>query len=223
MDKAGHIYTTQKLSMASSELLRWAGVEKKKSILFGTAIGLGYETTIELLDGKSSGWGFSWCDIGANSMGAVSFAAQELVWDEQRIIFKFSYHPTEYASYRPNVLGASPLERILKDYNGQTYWMSFSPANFLDLPNIPTWLCFSLGYSVDQKLIGDKEYYYSETDGRSFNSTRQFLLSMDIDFSKLPIRNPWLKAVIKQFNYLKIPFPTLQLASKQIRGYGFYF
>ena len=35
---------------------------------------------------------------------------------------KFSFHQTKFASQRPETLGASLNEQILKDYNGQTYW-----------------------------------------------------------------------------------------------------
>jgi hypothetical protein len=42
----------------------------------------------------------------------------------KRITPKFSFHTTQYAQYRPNVLGSSLAEQILKDYNGQTYWLS---------------------------------------------------------------------------------------------------
>jgi hypothetical protein len=39
----------------------------------------------------------------------------------------FSYHA--YAQYRPNVLGSSLAEQMLKDYNGQTYWLSiYTPS-----------------------------------------------------------------------------------------------
>jgi hypothetical protein len=36
------------------------------------------------------------------------------VWNEQRITPKFSFHTTQYAQYRPNVLGSSFVEQILK-------------------------------------------------------------------------------------------------------------
>ncbi|MEJ6491389.1 MAG: hypothetical protein QNL60_02870 [Flavobacteriales bacterium] len=59
--------------------------------------------------------------MGANALGSGLFLGHHLLWKEQRIVLKFSSHPTEFAKYRPEVLGSSYPERLLKDYNGQTY------------------------------------------------------------------------------------------------------
>ncbi len=223
MDKAGHIYTANKLSELTGNLFEWSGIQKKNATLLGSAVGLGFQTTLELLDGYSSDWGFSWCDFGANVLGTGIYATQNLTWGEQRILLKFSYHPTEYAALRPEVLGNNFQERLLKDYNGQTYWLSFSPGAFLSDTKIPQWLCVSLGYSVDQKLVGDQESYFSMIENKEYNAQRQFIFSFDIDFSKLPIKKLWLKTLVSQFNYLKIPFPALIISGNEWRGAPLYF
>jgi hypothetical protein len=86
-------------------------------------------TAVEVLDGFSSEWGASSGDIIANASG-TAFVSQELLWKEQRITPKFSFHTTQYAQYRPNVLGSSLAEQMLKDYNGQTYWLSVNLHSF---------------------------------------------------------------------------------------------
>lgn len=223
MDKVGHFYTANKLSRVTSDVFTWSGLNKKKAILLGTGIGLGLQTTLEVLDGSSSEWGFSWSDMTANSLGVISFAAQELIWNEEKFIFKFSYHPTSYASVRPNVLGSNFSQSLLKDYNGQTYWMSFSPSNFMKSCKVPDWLCFSVGYSLNQKLVGDQEVYLDNSTNITYHSQREWLLSLDIDFSRLPIKRTWLKVVCKQLNYIKIPFPALIYSNQKLSGYGIYF
>lgn len=72
-DKAGHFYTTYQLSKHRKNAVLWAGLPVKKSVLIGTAIGLGFQTTLEIMDGYSSGWGFSWADMASNSVGAFLF------------------------------------------------------------------------------------------------------------------------------------------------------
>ncbi|OJU23360.1 MAG: hypothetical protein BGN92_03335 [Sphingobacteriales bacterium 41-5] len=52
----------------------------------------GFLTVIEILDGFSNKWGFSWGDMAANVFGAGMFQGQQLLWNEQRIKFKFSFH-----------------------------------------------------------------------------------------------------------------------------------
>ena len=217
MDKAGHFYTTAKLSLLTSDCYKWAGVNPKKAAIAGSLIGLGYQTTLEIFDGYSTDWGFSWSDMTANVLGAGFFLAQDLLWNEQRLIPKFSYHPTEYAAYRPSVLGSNFQERLLKDYNGQTYWISFSPAHIQRFQSLPKWLCVSFGYSVDQKLEGDQDNYLG------FQAQREWLFSLDVDFSQLKTKKKWVNILLKQLNYIKIPFPTLSLKNGKIYGYGIYF
>lgn len=223
MDKLGHVYTTNKLSLGITDLFYWSGLPKRKSVLLGSTVGLGLQTTLEILDGRSAEWGFSWSDMGANFLGSSSYAIQELLWNEERFKYKFSYHQTPYASLRPEVLGSTFSERFLKDYNGQTYWLSFSPFTFFKSSKIPDWICLSLGYSVDQKLVGDQEIYYSSLDNHTYYSSREFILSLDIDFSRLPIKRVWLKTVVKQLNHVKVPFPALVFTNNKVRGVGFYF
>jgi uncharacterized protein YfiM (DUF2279 family) len=222
MDKAGHLYSTNKISAFATEFYKWSGVNSKKSTIIGTSIGLGFQTTLEIMDGYNKGWGFSWSDMAANSIGAISYASQNYFWNEEKIILKFSAHPTKYASLRPNVLGSNFSERLLKDYNGQTYWMSFSPSSFTNV-KLPKWLCLSLGYSIDQKIVGDNNYYTDPISLKTYKAEREFLISLDIDFSKLDIENPVLKKIVKQFNYVKFPFPSLILTNGKITGKGLYF
>jgi hypothetical protein len=221
MDKAGHVYTANKLSLLSGELYEWSGMKPKKAALIGSCIGLGYQTSLELLDAYSVDWGFSWADMTANAAGSIIYLGQELAWNEQRFYLKFSYHPTEYAALRPAVLGANFQERILKDYNGQTYWLSFNPFLFTQNSSFPKWICLSFGYSANAKLVGDSDTYTQGTT--TYLAKREFLLSFDVDFSRLPIKKPWLKAVVKQFNYIKIPFPALMLSDGKLRASGIYF
>jgi hypothetical protein len=67
-------------------------------------VGFAFLTAVEVLDGFSSEWVLG--DIIANASG-TAICLQELLWKEQRITPKFSFHTTQYAQYRPNVLGSS--------------------------------------------------------------------------------------------------------------------
>ncbi len=209
MDKAGHFYAAYKINQLTSELFIWSGLNEKASLLLGTGISIGYQTTFEFFDGYSKDWGFSWSDMAANAVGSFSYFGQQLAWGEERIIPKFSTYPSEFAAIRPEVLGSTFGESFLKDYNGQTYWLSFSLGTFFKNSRIPKWACISIGYSVNEKLVGDSETYFDSVTGITYSAKRELKLSLDIDFSKLPIKKPWLKAIVKQFNYLKIPFPTV--------------
>jgi len=222
MDKLGHFYANYHFAMNTSQLYQWSGVSKNKSIVIGSSIGLGFQTTLELFDGFSSEWGFSWYDMLGNGLGTASFAAQEIIWNEQRILPKFSYSPSPYAALRPDVLGSNFQERLLKDYNGQTYWLSINPSTFFKNSKLPKWACISIGYSADAKINGEENSYIS-TAGLSYTAHREWLMSFDIDFSRIPAKRPWVKMVLKQFNALKIPFPALMLSDGKLTGRAFYF
>lgn len=98
VDKVGHAYSAYAESYGSMEMWRWTGISRKQRIILGGLSGAAYQTVIEILDGFSEGWGWSWGDFGANILGSGLLAGQELAWDEQRIRFKFSFHKKKYGS-----------------------------------------------------------------------------------------------------------------------------
>jgi hypothetical protein len=223
MDKMGHVFTAYHLSDKVYKLYRWSGLDRKKSALIGAGVGWGYQMSFEFLDAQSAGWGFSWSDVGANTIGSGLFLSQELLWKEQYLKLKFSYSPSDFAQYRPAILGATFPERLLKDYNGQTYWLTFSPGSIFPKSNIPAWIAIAAGYSVDAKLVGSNDFFKTADGLKSFTAKREFILSLDLDVTKLPIKKTWLKKVLSPFNVIKIPFPALVFRGNDISGRLLYF
>lgn len=221
MDKVGHAYTGYHLQRNVTELYKWSGLNNRKSLLIGGAVSFGYLATFEMLDGFSNEWGFSMWDLAGNSAGIALYTAQELIWEEQRISFKFLGLPSPYAKYRPEVLGNNFSERLLKDYNGQTYWLNFTPSYFFESP-LPKWLSFSFGYSIQEKLHGFDDVYkvLYENEAVSFNAYREALFSLDIDFQKIETNKPWLRTIFSLLNHVKVPIPALAYSERGWRvGY----
>ncbi len=210
MDKAGHIMSSYYVGLIGMELLDWSGVSRKNQILYGGTLGLSFLTAVEVLDGFSSEWGFSWGDFAANAGGAGLLIGQELLWEEQRIKLKYSFHETRYANIRPEVLGSNFLERTIKDYNGQTYWLSANIWSFDKESNFPKWLNIAFGYGAEGMLYGED----LPTNLLTQNPYRQFYLSFDIDLVKIPTNSKFLKSVFSLINFIKIPAPTLEFRSK---------
>ncbi|WP_290820939.1 DUF2279 domain-containing protein [Flavobacterium sp.] len=208
MDKLGHLYSTYHLGRLGAEMLHWSGASKKEQLIYGSTLGLGFLTVVEVFDGFSQEWGASSGDIIANVSGTALYVSQELLWNEQRITPKFSFHQTKFASQRPETLGTSLNEQILKDYNGQTYWLSFNIQSFTKDSFTPKWLNLAFGYGGEGMLYGkDAEaIQYSVFQ----NPYRQFYLSFDIDLTKIETKSHFLKSLFSVFNTLKIPAPTLQ-------------
>lgn len=227
MDKAGHFFTGQLIAQHTSALYRWSGLGKTRSRLIGSLVSFGYLSSFELMDGRAEEWGFSWSDLGANALGVGWFYWQDALWDEQRIQLKFSAQLSPYAQYRPNILGSSFAERLLKDYNGQTYWLSVAPASFFkEKSRFPKWLSLAFGYSATEKLVGDEnEYIYTASNGEitTFNARRQYLFSLDVDLTKINVEKAWLRSLFKLLNHIKIPFSTLEFSGGAWKGHWVYF
>jgi uncharacterized protein YfiM (DUF2279 family) len=208
MDKVGHVFSTYQLSKAGANLFNWSGVSKKDQLIYGSTLGLAFLTTVEVFDGFSSEWGFSWSDFGANTLGTGLYVGQELLWDEQRFLIKYSFHKTHYASQRPNTLGNGLLEEALKDYNGQTYWLSVNLHSFFKASKIPEWLNIAIGYGADGMLTSKGESV--DNLFTSQHQIRQFYLSFDVDLNRIKTESHVLKTIFSVLNVIKIPLPTIE-------------
>jgi Predicted periplasmic lipoprotein (DUF2279) len=219
LDKIGHAYSAYTESYASMEVWRWTGIERNKRIWIGGMSGAAYQTIIEILDGYSQQWGFSWTDFGANFLGSGLLVAQELAWDEQRIQFKFSFHKKNYADEILNersksIFGKSDPERFLKDYNGQTYWLSTNIKSFFPASKFPAWLNIAVGTGAEG-LLGAEENIGKDVNGIvNFNRTdikryRQWYLAPDIDLTKIKTNKKGIKLALRLLNVFKFPMPSI--------------
>ena len=221
LDKAGHVFSSYQLGKHGAQLLNWSGVSKKDQLIYGATLGFGFLTTVEVLDGFSKEWGFSWGDVLANASGTGLYVGQELLWNEQRIALKFSFHQTKYASQRPDKLGEDFLEQVLKDYNGQTYWLSLNMHSFFKEKNIPKWLNIAVGYGADGMLSGTKDVDNQMLT--NFNRQRQFYLSLDVNLTNIKTNSKLLRSVFDIFNMIKIPLPTLEFDKNGCAFHLFYY
>jgi len=224
IDKAGHAYTTYYLTNILTNSFKNAGIDNNKSVLFSSGLGFMYMMSIEAFDGFSPKWGASYTDLAANAVGILIYSSQEILWREQKIIPKFSFHTTGFPKYRPEMLGNSFAEMLLKDYNGQTYWLSFNTNSLTKLKVIPDWFNVAIGYSAEGMLGGEKNPL--TIDGRSlpyFERKRQFYFSFDIDFNRIKTNKKFLKYVFKFANCIKFPFPAIEIEKKGLSFYPLYF
>lgn len=219
MDKLGHVFSSYQLGRIGANTLNWAGVCKKDQLLYGATLGLGFLTAVEVMDGFSEEWGFSWTDMAANAAGTGLYIGQELLWQEQRIVMKYSFHQTRFASQRPDKLGDGLLEEFLKDYNGQTYWLSANLNSFIKSDFIPNWLNFAFGYGASGMLTGEP----SDEVFQNQNRITQYYLSLDIDLTRIKTNSHFLKTVFDVLNVIKVPFPTLELNSKGVSKFHFFY
>jgi len=227
MDKAGHFLTSYTIGYYYIDLMRWAGFNRKTSIWVGGFMGSFYLAGIEILDGFSAAWGFSLSDFTANTAGSFAVILQELAWNEQRITPKISFHATKYAKYRPNLLGDSFGSQMLKDYNGQTFWLSANIHSFLkDQSKFPRWINVAVGFGADGMIGGDSNPSVDANGNAlpNFIRHRQFYVSLDVDLTKIRTKKKWLRTIFKAVNIIKLPFPTIEFnAIEKVKFHPLYF
>lgn len=227
IDKFGHAFGAYWESYIGYYWLKSANVPKDKALLFGGTLGIILQTPIEIFDGIYEGWGFSWPDMIANTAGSTLFIGQELLFDKQLVLYKFSFNRSNYAKQIDGFMGDTYLESLLYDYNGHSYWLSMNANRIKGLKQLPDWLNIAVGYSANG-MYGEFENKtaYKGIPIPETERYRQYLLSLDIDWTKIPTNAKWLKTIFKGLMFVKIPFPAFEVNTKNgggIRGYWLYF
>lgn len=248
MDKFGHAFTGYFESKWAGDLYHWAGLPKGQACWVGFGTGLLFQTTLELMDGFSDNWGFSWGDMGFNLIGSGLYLGQELAWKEQRIRLKMSAHKPSYSSdpitssnglattnlvsRTNNLFGTSPAELLFKEYNGQTIWLSVNVASFMkNRPHgfPPPWINIAVGYGIENVFGAERNSWEDDLGNEfyapdSYQRYSQFYLSLDIDFERIPTKHKWLKTIFGILNIFKVPFPTLEINTLgEVKFHPFYF
>jgi len=210
VDKVGHTWTTYQLSRIGYVSAQAAGYPSRQALWIGAALAWSYQATIEIADGFFPKWGASLWDLAGNTAGSLLFLLRERVlertnWD---IELKFSFHWTSYAAQRPEVLGRG-LSQILKDYNGQTYWLCVYRKRW------PVGL--ALGYGASGLLGGYGEVPWPEIAARE---RRRWIVSVE-PYWPFWIRRPqggliWLTSI-------KLPLPALLYEARKVTLVGVYF
>lgn len=221
MDKVGHAMTSYQLGRLGYESMLWSGMPENRALWLGGSLGLIYLSGVELLDAHSSQWGFSMGDQLANVAGTTMYITQQKIWKEQRIVLKFSYSNSRYAMLNSAQLGRNFQQRILKDYNGQTYWASINIHRFLASDAaFPKWMNVAFGYGAD----GMTSANFDVNDVNNFQRTREFYLSFDADLNQIRWPKKWMKITAQILSFIKLPSPAIKMQSDgKVKLYALHF
>lgn len=200
MDKLGHAFTVFHLSSFVQWQYAWCNVSPTTSLLLGTFIPYTYLSIIEIMDGFSEGWGFSWADIAANTAGTGLYLLQQKYPLFQ---LKFSYHKSLMATQRPQIFGKNLAENILKDYNGQVYWLCIIPWYHTENPF--KYFNIAVGYSIDN-------YFYAKNNPQP---ALQWYLSFDVNLNRIPTQKKALKMLFSFLDIIKMPTPAVMWSNSR--------
>jgi hypothetical protein len=169
---------------------------------------------IEILDGFSLNYGASPADLLANGLGGL-FCYYHITFKVlSDTLPKFSFHSTAFSIIRPELLGTNIFQQTIKDYNGQTYWLSLDINKILNMKILPSWLMVTVGYGADG-LLGGHDNVWQTKDGETKDystvaRTKRVFISVDINANYFRERNKLLNYLLAPFVLLKFPAPALE-------------
>ena len=191
--------------------------------------------------------GFSMSDIGFNAIGASAYLGQELLWEEQRVLFKISSHRPRYSTAPIKALnsnettslkeraadlyGTSIPELFFKEYNGETIWASVNIASFLNKKPkwLPAFVNVAVGYGIENVFGAERNKWYNDNISvfeapADVRRHSQIFLSLDIDFERIPTKSKALKSFFALLNVFKVPFPAVEFNTLgKVKLKPFYF
>jgi len=223
MDKWGHTWSAYTLSRLSAALWQQTGISHRQAIYRGSISAMSYQTLIELMDGFSSQWGFSWGDMGANFLGTMAYVTQESKLGKQVVHLKFMSY--KRISYMPDIrnranelYGDNFSSRLLNDYNAQTYWASINIKSVFPATKLPDWFNIAFGYGAGN-MFGRTTNEWVDKNNIVVNRSdipryRRALISPDVDITKIKTNRKWLRALMFMVNAFKIPAPALEYTSQ---------
>jgi hypothetical protein len=118
-----------------------------------------------------------------------------------------------------SIYGNSLSERLIKDYNGQTYWLSGNLKSFMPQSNLPAWLSVAFGYGAEGMFGAESNIASDNTGNTTFNRGdiaryRQYYISPDIDLTKIKTHSKFLKLAFGALNAFKFPLPSVEYNSR---------
>jgi hypothetical protein len=217
VDKAGHFYGGYLISYLMSEGLIASGLSWDDATVWGTVLGIAYQTYVETEDGFAKYWGFSPTDWYADVTGSLFFIAQHYVPALQNITPKWQYVPSEWTG-KPVI---SRPRTFIDDYNSSTFWWSINIYNILP-QNLKQywvpWLDISLGYGADAI-----DAAASSNGPPDQLATRRFMIGLDYNLVQLLPRGGWFWNWFRQsLNFIKFPSPAIEFKNNVTSFYLMY-
>ncbi len=193
-DKIGHFYFGNLVSTIYKNAFHWIGFTKRNSLLYAGLFTLTYQTFLEIRDGFSKQYGFSWGDFAANSLGSMYLFIQDSYPELQNFNFKISYFPSQRFKNGSNAY-------IMDDYESTYHWLSID---------------------VDKLLPGNWDKYFPDFINLAFghsvnglnnlkNANHEFYFGIDWDLQSIQSESELLNSFIEIINKYHLPAPTIKV------------
>ncbi len=204
-DKLGHFYFPYAVTTIYAQAFAWCGIDTTSSLWLSAGLATAHQTFVEVRDGFSKQWGFSWGDFTANTLGAAYPVLQHYAPGLRNIDFKVSYYPS--AVFKNGGYGA-----IIDDYESTYHWASINVHGLLPSSMrrwYPSWLNIAVGHSVrDLNAPGGGHH--------------ELYLSLDWNLEGLPGDGWFWRLLKKNLNLYHLPAPAVKIAPNAV-WYGVHF
>lgn len=190
----GHGTFAYAVTTVYADLFHWSGMDSTASVWSGAGVAMAYQTYIEIRDGFSADYGFSWGDVAANTMGATLPVIKHYAPALRPIDLQLSFWPSD--SYK-----AGEYNSIIDDYTSTTHWLAVSVVDWM--PDswqriYPPWLGVAIGHSVEN-LKGQG------------GGNHAVYLSLDWNLARIPRIAPWLQSVLRILHLYHLPAPAVKI------------
>ena len=211
VDKLGHFLGGLEASDIFSSSMKWAGMNEKRSLWYGSAFGFGLQFAIEMKDAYAPYWGFSKWDLALGTTGALWPVAQYYNDDLKAINFKFSYYKHSEIYWELDRERGKETNKYAwqDDYPNQTYWATFDVNHFSERCRWPDWLNVAVGFGID-------DTQYLNENNTKIGGNNEWYIALDYDIPKMLKKwdSPVGKKVKHWLNYIHFPAPTIRISPK---------
>lgn len=193
-DKFGHFFFPYFGTDLYRGLFVWCGINDTTSLWLGAGALMTYQTYIEIRDGFSEQYGFSWGDFTANTIGTGMQVLRFYSPFLRKFHFKMSFYPSEKFK-------AGAYNAIIDDYESAFHWLSFDLHSVLPenlQPYFPAFISPAIGHSVanlDQKGGGNHVWY----------------LALDWNLDAMHTGIDFLDPFLHYLNYYHLPAPAVMI------------
>jgi hypothetical protein len=193
-DKIGHFFFGQSVATFYYHGLKWSGFSENKSKLYSGSFTFLYQTFLEIRDGFSKDYGFSWGDFGANLTGSMYPFLQYNYPVLNNFNLKISFQASDRFKKGSN-------NYILDDYESTYHWLSIDINYFLPeqvAEVFPDIINLGIGHSVKNL--------------NNLNSAQhEIFIGLDIDIKAMPGDSDLLKFFKDALNHYHLPSPAVKI------------
>ena len=202
IDKVGHLVGGYYVSYFTGEGLMLCGFNWRDATIYGALFGFVYETIVEIEDGYSARWGFSFSDLIADVLGRAFYIGQYYYPFLQNFTFKYMYHSKTMWSDLRDSPGL-----LLSNHDANSFWIATNVYNILPRNFRKFWFSginLTFGFQIEG-IDGVRHEAYGPIK-------RHYLIGLEYDLMQLSNDKygGW-NWILQNLNFLKQPGPIIDM------------